>query len=293
MKTRQLNKYKLLFIIIVYLISINSLAYGQENIVVTLGNDLNQQQREEMLNLFGVTEGNIKVLVVTNEEERNYLKGIATEAQIGTRSISSAYVENLSRGEGINVETYNITWVTAEMFQNALATAGVTDARIIAAAPFNVSGTAALTGILKAFEEMRGETINEDRKRIANEEIVKTGELGEEIGQERAVQLIKEVKEEIIEKGVKNPEEIKRIVIEIAGRLDINLNTQQIEDISKLMEQISRLNLNTDVIRQQLQGIGQQLGEIAKQNEEVKSLLDRIIEMFRRLLESIFNMIGR
>ena len=268
-------------------------SYGQNNIVVTLGNDLNQEQRQQILRIFGVTEEEVKALVVTNEEERAYLKGVATEAQIGTRAISSAYVENLSAGEGIIVETYNITWVTRDMFQNALVTAGVRDARVIAAAPFDVSGTAALTGILKAFEEVTGKKIDENQKQIANEEIVKTGRLGDEIGKDKASQLIQEIKQEIVEKNVRNPEEIKRIIIDIAGRLDINLNTQQVNDISDLMEKINKLNLNTDEMRRQLQDIGRQLGEITKQNKEVKSILDRILDFIRRIFDSILGMAKR
>ncbi len=286
-------KRKLVLILLSIIMVMGNIAFGQESTVVILGNNLNQQQRQEMLNVFGVKETEVTILYVTNEEERAYLKGIAPDKQIGTRSISSAYVKNLSPGEGISVETYNINWVTAEMYQNALVTAGVTDAKIIAAAPFSVSGTAALTGILKAFEELRGKEISEERKQIANIEMVRTGELGEQIGREKASQLIKEIKEEVVEKKVKNPAEIKKIIVDIAGRLDINLNPQQIEEITKLMEQISKLNLNTKEIRQQLKGISRQIGDLAKQNEEVKSFLDQIVGLFKKLIESIMGMLGK
>lgn len=158
------KKKTLVFGIIFYLLLSSFSSIGSQQVVVTLGNDLNQQQRQQMLKLFKVEEGTTRILVVTNQEERRYLEGVATEKQIGTRAISSAYIENLQQGEGMSVETYNINWVTEEMFMNALITAGVTDAMVIAAAPFEVSGTAALTGILKAFEELRGEPIDEEQK---------------------------------------------------------------------------------------------------------------------------------
>lgn len=268
-------------------------SYGSQQVVVTLGNDLNQQQRQQMLDLFKVEEGTTRILVVTNEEERRYLGGIATERQIGNKAISSAFVENLQQGEGMSVETYNITWVTDEMIMNALITAEVTDAKVIAAAPFEVSGTAALTGILKAFEELRGEPIDEEQKRIANEEIVKTGELGEDIGKEEATTLIREIKQVIVERRIQEPEEIRRIIIEIAGDLNIQLSEKQVEDITNLMQQITRLNIDTNVIRQQLEGIGQQLRDLSRGNQEVQSLLGRIIEMLRRLVESILGMFSR
>ncbi len=291
MKKQYFNRSALFLMMLILLFNIS--VYGQSNRVITLGNDLSQEERNQIFRIFDVAEDGVKTLVVTNDEEREYLQGVATEAQIGTKAISSAYVEGLSDGEGIQVETYNITWVTKEMFENALLTAGVKDARVIAAAPFNVSGTAALTGILKAFEEMTGRDIAEEQKQIANEEIVKTGRLGEEIGKDKASRLVQEVKQEIVGKNVRNPEEIKRIIIEIAGRLDINLNTEQINDLSGLMEKINSLNLNTEEMRKQLESIGRQLGEIADQNKEVKSILDKILDFIKRIFESILGMVRK
>ncbi|SDL26980.1 DUF1002 domain-containing protein [Natronincola ferrireducens] len=284
---------KVIYITIISCVLATLMVYGSQNVVVTLGNDLNQEQRQQMLNLFNVKQGAIAVLVVTNEEERRYLEGVATERQLGTKAISSAYVEHLQQGEGIAVETYNITWVTEEMIMNALVTAGVTNAKVIAAAPFEVSGTAALTGILKAFEEVTGQAISEEQKRIANEEMVKTGELGEKIGKEEATILIREIKEVIIERKIREPQEIRRIVIEIAGQLNIQLTEKQVEDITKLMEQITRLNLNTEVIQQQLQGIREGLRDISRDNQEVQSFLQKILEVLRRILESILGMFSR
>ena len=124
--------------------------------VVSLGADLTIEQQKQMLDYMNVDRDDINLVTVTNEEEAAYLKGTSAEDKIGTRAISSAYVEELEKGKGISVETYNITWVSEDMYANALVTAGVKDARVIAAAPFKVSGTAALTGIIKAFEEITG-----------------------------------------------------------------------------------------------------------------------------------------
>lgn len=279
------------YIITVFvLISIfNIFVYADNTTVVTLGKNLNKSQREQILDLFNVSEETVKIIEVTNEEERKYLEGVAPERQIGKITISSAYVEVLKEGSGIEVETYNISWVTKEMYQSALVTAGVKDAKVIAAAPYSVSGTGALTGILKAFEQATGKKISEEQKKVANEEVIKTGELGEAVGKEKAADLIREVKEEVIEKGIKDPEEIKRIAIDIAGRLDINLNAEQIDGIAKLMEKINKLNLNTEEIKNQLKGIGKKLDQTLKDNEQVKSLLQRIIDMLKNFFNSLFD----
>lgn len=263
-----------------------------EDIVVSLGKDLTNDQRNQILNLFGVKD-DIRIIEVTNAEERKYLGKYVEDKVIGTRSLSCAYVENLEDGSGITVETYNITWVTKEMFENALVTAGIRDARVKVAAPINVSGTAALTGIIKAFEGATGINISEAEKDAANEELARTGKLGEEIGKEKATELIREIKREIVERNLKNENQIREVVIRIAGELNINLNKQQTDEIVGLMRKISNLNLNIQDIEGQLRGITNRVREIAKDNQEVRSILQQIIDLFRRLFSSIFGWIGK
>jgi len=259
--------------------------------VVSLGADLNQQQQKQMLELFGVAEDDVKIIKVTNQEERDYLEGLVSNDKIGTRAISSAYVSPLEEGEGLVVETHNISWVTKEMYANAMATAGIENARVIAAAPFSVSGTAALTGIMKAFEEVSGEELDEEAKKIANEELVTTGDLGEDIGKDEAAALIKEIKERIVRERIKDPEDIKRIILEIAKELNIQLTEEQINQIIELMKKISQLDLDIDKITNQLEKITKSLDSIRKTVEENKGILKRIwegIQSFLKWIVSLF-----
>ena len=59
--------------------------------VVTIGVNNSPQQKETILKYFGVNENEVEVISVNNQEERQYLEGIATEAQIGTKTYSCAY----------------------------------------------------------------------------------------------------------------------------------------------------------------------------------------------------------
>ncbi|HLS53990.1 MAG TPA: DUF1002 domain-containing protein [Tissierellaceae bacterium] len=275
-------------LILTLILTFNFIAHADSAVVVTLAKDLNDKQRADILELFNVKEDEVNIIEVNNQEERRYLEGIAPEEQIGNITMSSAYVELLEAGSGIDVQTFNISWVTEDMYKGALVTAGVKDAKVMAAAPFSVSGTGALTGIIKAFEQATGEVIDEEQKRVANEEIVQTGELGEEIGKDKASELINKVKEEVVDKGVKSPEDIKKIIIEIAASLDINLNDEQLAKLTQLMEKISKLNINTDDIKEQLKGIGEKLDDVLKDNQEVKSILQKILDAIKNFFKSIF-----
>lgn len=120
-----------------------------------------------MLKYFGVNKDEVVILEVNNQEERKYLQGVATEAQLGKKTYSCAYVEPTKSGSGINVKTANITWATPAMVATTLSTAGLTDADVVIAANFPVSGTGALTGIMKAFEDATGKPLEEDKKRTS------------------------------------------------------------------------------------------------------------------------------
>ena len=109
--------------------------------VVTLGANLNEQQRATILKYFGVNENEVVILEVNNQEERKYLEGVATEAQLGKKTYSCAYVESTKAGSGINVKTANLTWLTSSMVASTLSTTGMTDADVVVASVFPVSGT--------------------------------------------------------------------------------------------------------------------------------------------------------
>lgn len=252
--------------------------------VVSMGADLTQAQQKQMLDFFGVTEDDVTVLTVTNAEVREYLKDVASEQQIGTKSISCAYVRSAPKGSGIKVSTNNITWVTEEMYAGAMITAGIEDAEVIAAAPFDVTGTTALTGIMKAFEKATGKELSYDAKKIANEELVLTGDLGENLGKDRANELIHNIKKQVIKQQVKNPDDIREIIKKIAAELNIELTDEEIDKILSLMEKISRLEFNVDKITQQLEKISTNIDQIKKTIEENKGLIQKILDTLNRFL---------
>ncbi len=260
--------------------------------VVIFGADITQSQRQEMLKIFNVNENDVMILAVTNDEEREYLEGLVPEQQIGTRAISSAYVKLAPENSGIKVETYNITWVTKEMYANAMVTAGIEDAEVIAAAPFKVSGTAALTGIMKAFEKASGKKLSQEAKKTASEELVLTGDLGEEIGKDKAAKLVQDVKRQVVKQKIKNPEDIRNVIKKIAAELDIELTEEQINQIMDLMKRISKLDLDINKISKQLDKISSTLGDVKKTVEENKGLIQKILDAinhFFRWLQNVFS----
>ena len=135
------------------------------DVILSLGQNLTDSQREEMKKRFGAKEGD-QIIEVTNAEEHKYLGEFVPEAKIGSKAISSAKIEYTKPGSGIHVETSErIKFITDDMYRQALETAGVKDADITVDSPVNVSGTAALTGIMKAYEVTSGKKISDSVKK--------------------------------------------------------------------------------------------------------------------------------
>ena len=238
--------------------SIN-LSFADGANVVTLGANLSSAQRETMLKYFGVNENEVVVVEVNNQQERKYLQGVATEAQLGKKTFSCAYVEPTKRGSGINVKTANITWATSSMIASILSTVGIEDANVVAAAPFPVSGTGMLTGIMIAFEDATGKPLDETKKEIASEELIITGDLADQIGgdaaQDKATGIINDIKTDIIKNNTSDTVQIAETINNITNNYNVTLTPEQEKQIQGLMEKISEQDYDYNSIKNALNSV--------------------------------------
>lgn len=226
---------------------------------IALGADLNAQERQTVLELLDVTEedlNNYQVETVTNAEEHEYLDSYLSPDIIGNRALSSVRVEEKSDGKGIKVTTKNISYCTTGMYQNSLATAGVKDADVVVAGPYNISGTAALVGTFKAYNTMTGKVLKPENVEAATNELVVTSSLGDSLGDpEKAAQLIGAVKDIIVADKITEPAEIGKIVEETATKLDVEVSEEQKQEIAELMSKIADLDLDVDALKEQVSGL--------------------------------------
>lgn len=222
---------------------------------VTIGYDLTNQQKEDMLKYFDVNRNSASVVEVTSNEEKKYLGDTVSKEQLGNKSISCSYIEPTTTG-GLVVKTNNVSWVNANMIKNALITAGIENANVKVSAPFTVSGTAAMTGILKGFENNKdGKKLDESTKKTANEEVAVTGKLGQKIGQDKAAGLINEVKSEVIKDKPKDEAGITEIVNNVTNNYNYDLSKDDVNNIVGLMTNVNKLNLDYSKVKGQLEGV--------------------------------------
>lgn len=210
--------------------------------VVSIGNDLSEAEKKTMLKYFGIADDkSVQKITVTNKDEVSHLSSYIPREQIGTRTVSCAYIKPTESG-GIKVRTANLQYVTANMIASTLADLGIKNCEVVSACPFVVSGTGALTGIIMAYETATGDKIDESKKDIATQEVVVTKDLAKDIGNVKAEYVINQAKAEAVQNNISDKQEIQNTVTNIVNNNNINISQDQIENITNLTQNIVNEN---------------------------------------------------
>ncbi len=241
--------------------------YADGNKVVTLGADLSDDQKQTMLNYFKVNASDVQILYITNQDERDHLSSRVPVEQIGTRTVSCAYIKPTTSG-GIKVRTANLNWVTGNMLASSLSTSGVKNCEVIAACPFEVSGTGALTGVQMAYEQATGETLDPVKTDIAVQEVLVTGNLSNDLGRVDAVNLINDSKIDIIQNQITENTEVTNVVVNVANENNISLSQEQLDEVVNLLQQIADQQYDYEDVSETLENIEESLNDSEIPTEE-------------------------
>lgn len=254
----------------------STLVFADGQKVVTLGADLSEDQKNAILRYFGVAGQNIQTLTITNQDERNHLGSYVPLEQIGTHTYSCALVCPTTSG-GIQVKTANLSWVTSNMIASTLSTSGVVNCDVLAAAPFEVSGTGALTGILMAYESASGEQLDETKKEIATQEMITTTMIANTIGQQQATEIVNDTKMQVIQGNQVNQEttnDIDVIINQVAQEKNISLSDEDRQLLQDLLEEIADQNYNYDDMKETLERVEQNVNNNIDDSQVIGSTDD-------------------
>ena len=256
---------------------------------LALVSDLSADQRATVLAIMVLYQNNLAdydVDYVNNAEEHQYLDSYIEKSKIGSKSLSSIVIVERKDGSGLNISTNNVTYCTVGMYKNALATAGIQNADIIVAAPFPISGTAALVGIFKAYTQMTGDVIDEENIDAALNELVVTGQLEAGGADSDEVEgMIAYVKQAVVEHDLSDESEIRKAIAEGCDKFGITLTEEEVNEIVKLMLKISDLDLDVDGLLNAAQSIYDKIstadsGFWAKIRELLRTIWAKIKELF-------------
>ena len=161
------------------------------------------------------------------------------------------------------------------MIASTLSTSGVTNCQVVAASPFEVSGTGALTGVIMAYETASDVTLDESKKELANEELVATGNLADEVGQSKATAVINETKLQVIENNITDISEITNIVNNISNDYDVTISDDQSEEIAGLMQKIAEQEYDITQLKATLERVQANVAGDAGASEEEQAAAEQ------------------
>lgn len=233
-----------------------------------IGADITEAQKATVYKTFGIDEGSVKELTVTNAEERQYLDGVVDSSVIGTHSISCIYIKILAEGKGLNVTTSNISWCTKDMYRNALSTAGIDDAKVVVTSPVQgISGTAALTGVYKAYEDITGKKLDATAKQAGTQELVTTAQLADEIGSTDAVTIVNGLKEILGETKNMSDDELRAEIKRLADENNVTLTDGEMNQLISLTRQLEKLD--TDQLKAKVEQFQSTAKKLAGANDKI------------------------
>lgn len=263
-----------------------------KDVYVSFGADLKGDEKATVMDLLGIAEEDLEdytVGEITNGDEHKYLGDYLDNSVIGSRALSSVIVVLGEDGDGIDVETKNISYCTAGMYTNALITAGIENADVIVAGPFEITGTAALVGAMKAYSELTGEEISEESMDTAVNELVVTSQMAEDINSEDIEQLIAFVKAKVVEGGLDDDEAISEAIDEGAEQLNITITEEEKQTIISLMKKIASLDLDIDSMKEQAKDLFNKLEDMGIDKEQAKNFFQKIIDAIQSFFNDIFS----
>lgn len=263
-----------------------------DDVYVSFGADLSSDEKSKVMDLMGIDDSDLedfKVGEITNDDEKKYLGSYLDSSVIGTRALSSVIVVVGKQGDGIDVETKNISYCTPGMYTNALITAGIEDADVIVAGPFEITGTAALVGAMKAYAELTGDKISAESMDAAVNELVVTSAIAEDVDSQDIEQLMAFVKAKVVEEGLDNEEAISKAIDEGAAQMGISLSDDEKSAIISLMKKISTLDLDYEKMQSQAKELFNKLEDMGIDKEQAKSFIQKIIDAIQSFFDSIFS----
>ncbi len=258
---------------------------------IALGADLTEEQKATVLELMGLSLGdlnNYNVVYVTNEEEHKYLDAYVSPSVIGTKSLSSVLVTPAEKGHGVVVSTKNIDYCTTGMYRNALLTAGVEDADILVVGPTNLSGTAGLIGALRAYEELTGKAVDDTVLDTALNELVATGEIASKsMSNEDVEALVAFIKEKIAAGELETEDDIRKAIADGEATFGVTLGDSDKEQIVQVMLKVKQLNLDPNMLLDQAVGLYDKYGDDIVNHLQDEGFFDSIGNFFQNLGKSI------
>lgn len=114
---------------------------------------------------------------------------------------------------------------------------------------------------MKAFEDSTGKPLEEEKKELASEELIITGDLGEDIGADKATGIVNDIKTEIIKNNTSDTIQIADTINNITNNYNVTLTPELQKQLENLMAKIAKQDYDYNQMKDTLSGIKETVNE--------------------------------
>jgi len=284
---------KKLLIGLILIIIMLSPVYSASGFAVTYGETTyaNANLKNSMNSYFqsktskNITDATSKVVTAS---EVNAISTNITGNTYPSNQIFSCAMVDLSYNQGIDVvvDTSKITVVTPKMYANALESCGINNGYVVVSSPVSASGEAALAGVLDSYEIAVGTPIPAQAKKAATEELHTETQIVNETGQDpnKIAYLFSSVKNQVQTQNLEDPTKIKVIVVNVANNMNINLTTQQSQQIANTIS-------DSQKAQSSLTDFKNQLKNATNQATKAGGIIDQIMNYLHSIYNYLTNLV--
>ena len=150
-----------------------------------------------------------------------------------------------------------------------------------------ISGTAALIGAVKAYEQISGEAVSDKVLDTAMDEMITTGEIADGENNEEIEELIAFIKAKLASGELATDQDIAEAIKEGEEKFQVTLTDEEKEKILQVMNKIKELGLDPEKLLDQAKDLYEQFGdELINNAEEV------IKQSFKESMSDFFTDLG-
>ena len=226
----------------------DSVEKSNENVykpVLMLGADLSDAEKAKVLELFALgSTDDVQTIEIYHEDEVNILNGVVDVSRLGDKAVSSVYIKPLTKGSGISVGTVNIDYVTNETIYNILVTAGAKDVEVKIVAPYKVSGTAAMAGVLRAYSTMTNTKMEDEVIGLAMQQSALVDALGQKYGAEAIEKVFSSIREKAIESSNTNVNSLKEIIRTLGLINKVEFTEDELNQLADIIAKLTQLSID-------------------------------------------------
>ena len=285
---------KKLLIGLILIIIMLSPVYSASGFAVTYGETTyaNANLKNNMNSYFqaktskNITDATSKVVTAS---EVNAISTNITGNIYPSNQIFSCAMVDLSYNQGIDVvvDTSKITVVTPKMYTTALESCGINNGYVVVSSPVSASGEAALAGVLDSYEIAVGTPIPTQAKKAATEELHTETQIVNETGQDpnKIADLFSNVKNQVQSQNLEDPAKIKVIVVNVANNMNINLTTQQSQQIANTISDSQKAQSSLTDFKNQLQNATNQATKAGGIIDQIMNYLHSIYNYLTNLIQ--------